>query len=797
VKQGVTPVSGTVTYNSVTNTATFNPDAALGLNLVYTATVTTGAEDTGGLPLAANYVWSFTTIAAAPTVTSTSPSNAATGVAVNTNVTATFSKAMDATTITSATFSVKQGLTPVSGVVTYNGATNTATFNPDASLGLNLVYTATVTIGAKDTGDIPLAADHVWSFTTVAAPTVTSTSPLNAASGVAVGTNVTATFSKAMDATTISSLTFTVKQGITPVSGAVTYNALTNTATFNPSASLAPGLVFTVTVTTGAKDTGGIPLAADHVWSFATAAAAPTVIFTSPLDGATGVAVNTNVIATFSKAMDATTITSLTFTVKQGLTPVAGVVTYNGATNTATFNPSSSLGLNLVYTATVTTGAKDMGGLPLVTDHVWSFTTTATAPTVIATNPLNVATGVALNTSITATFSKAMNATTISSLTFTVKQGLTPVSGIVTLNALTNTATFNPDAALSPGLLYTATITTGAEDTGGLPLAADYIWSFTTATPPTVTSTSPLNGAVDVSIMNRPTATFSRAMNPATISSLTFTLKQGLTPVSGAVTYNGVTNTATFTPTAALGLNLVYTATVTTGAKDVGGVPLSADYIWSFTTGACSLEPVVLGGAGNFAVLGGSTVTNVVSAGTSITGDVGLWSGSAVTGFPPGVIIGTLHVTDPTAAAAQSDLTTAYNDAAGRTLCPVTLTGANLGGMTLYPGLYWSASSLEISSGDLYLDAQGDENAVFIFQMGSTLTTTAGRQVILAGGAKAANIFWQVGTSATLGTTSHMEGTIMADQSISMLTGATLNGRVLARIGAITLDSNVIVKPTP
>jgi hypothetical protein len=168
--------------------------------------------------------------------------------------------------------------------------------------------------------------------------------------------------------------------------------------------------------------------------------------------------------------------------------------------------------------------------------------------------------------------------------------------------------------------------------------------------------------------------------------------------------------------------------------------------------------------------------------------------GTAVTGFPPGNLIGAQHSGDPAGALALADLTTAYNDAAGRTLCPVSLAG-NLGGQTLAPGLYKSTSSLEVTSGDLTLDAQGDPDAVFIFQMASTLTTTSGRKVILSGGARATNVFWQVGSSATLGTASVFQGTIMADQAITMGTGATLNGRVLARIGGVSLDENTIVTP--
>ena len=163
--------------------------------------------------------------------------------------------------------------------------------------------------------------------------------------------------------------------------------------------------------------------------------------------------------------------------------------------------------------------------------------------------------------------------------------------------------------------------------------------------------------------------------------------------------------------------------------------------------------PVPLGSTATFGVLAGSTVTS--TGASTVNGDLGVSPGTTLTGAP--AVNGTTHLADPAAAQAQLDLTTAFNDAAGRTVGAVTVAG-NLGGQTLAPGLYTSATSLEISSGDLTLDAQGDTNAVFIFQMGSTLTTTAGRQVILSGGAQAGNIYWQVGSSATLGTTSVFKG---------------------------------------
>jgi hypothetical protein len=209
--------------------------------------------------------------------------------------------------------------------------------------------------------------------------------------------------------------------------------------------------------------------------------------------------------------------------------------------------------------------------------------------------------------------------------------------------------------------------------------------------------------------------------------------------------------------------------------------------VFALGADARAAQPAVgLGTADAFAVLGGSTVTN--TGPTVINGALGVGPGSAVTGFPPGLVNGTVHAADAVAAQAQADLTAAYNDAAGRT--PPALLPADAGGLFLTPGVYQRASSLGLT-GNVTLDAQGDPSAVFILQAG-TLTTASNGRVALTGGAQACNIFWQIGSSATLGTNTAFVGNILAQQSITLNTLATVIGRTLARNGAVTLDSNTV-----
>src|SRR5580698_3461301 len=858
---GGTAVAGAVSYSG--DTATFAPTAVLAYGTTYTGTITTGATSPGGTPLPANYVWTFSTATPPPTVISTIPANGATNVAVGQVLSAAFSEAMTSASITAATFTVTgAGGTPVAGVVAYSGVT--ATFTPAVSLTFGTTYTATITTGAMAQAGIPLAANYVWTFTTITPPpTVVATVPLNGATGVPLGQVLTATFSEAMNCASLASpaAAFVVTSpGATAVAGAVSCAGAV--ATFTPAANLVVNTIYTATITTGAQDLAGTPLGANYVWTFRTlpAPTPPTVISTVPVNLSTGVPINQALSATFSVAMSPATISATTFTLAgPGGVAVTGVVTYVAAGSVATFTPTANLAPSTLYTATITTGAEDLAGTALAANYVWTFTTAAavvlTPPTVTSTIPLNGATAVPLNQTVNATFSTAMNPSTINSTTFTLTgPGATAVPGLVAYSAVGNSLTFTPTANLAASTLFTATITTGAQDLAGIGLAANYVWTFTTGTTvvvvaPEIVSTVPLNLATGVPLNEAVSATFSEAMNPLTITTGTFLLTgPGTTAVAGTVSYDAINFIATFTPTLNLTANTTYTATITNGATDLAGNPLGttgAPNPWTFTTGTTVLvPPVVLGPTiALFGGFGGTSGMTNQGVHTVINGDIGTTGASttmtgfydesvaAVAGVYPcssavtprncGLVNGTIDTAPPPPSGACPDEGTANTMAiateaaleaqtAYTTLQGLPSDGvlaAELGDTTIYPGVYTNASSVGITLGPLTLDAKGDPNASWVFQIGSSLTVgtpTAPESVILINGAQAKNVFWAVGglpgAIINYGGSGTMVGTIISQPGITVSSPgvaaiSTINGRVLALTASVTIVNTVINVP--
>jgi hypothetical protein len=837
LKKGAVAVSGSVSYSGIT--AVFTPTGNLAPNTLYTATIAAGVKDIEGDSLAGNYIWSFTTGAAedntAPFVSSTIPANAAVGVALNTRLTATFSEPMDPTTVAAETFTLKQGVAPVLGAVTYSGVT--AIFTPTSPLLSNKVYTATVTTGAKDLADNPLAASHTWSFTTGAAsdstaPTVTAVTPLNNATDVAIDMSVTATFSEAMEPLLIAAA-FTLKNGATTVPGSVDYSGVT--AVFTPDNNLSSGAVYTAAISTVAKDLAGNPLAETYTWSFTAGAVAdttaPTVSYTAPVNAATGVSTNTKVSATFSEAMNPSLIMTA-FTLMNGDTVIPGSVTYSGVT--AVFTPDVNLTANTLCTATISTDATDLAGNPLAASHSWSFTTGAaadtTAPTVRLTFPVDGAINVPIHTKVTATFSEAMDPLTITTATFRLKRGTsgtTTVVGSVIYSGLT--AVFSQAVSLLlPNSIYTATITTEATDLAGNALAEDYTWSFTTGdapdtTRPTVTLVNPADLGTDVALNSTITVTFSKPMDPLTISTTTFTLYAGATPVYGTVAPDG--ETAVFTPNHDLLDGTTYTARVNTGAQDLAGNALASDYVWSFTTGT-ALAPgaVDLGAAMPFGSFGGGAGVTNEGLLTVVNGDLGTTGAATlITGFHDNVPInytvtplnnGWVNGTIFTATSAEAVAGALAARAAYNALTPASMPGGmdpnagQLGGLTLPPGIYQAAGgSFMLTGSDLTLDGMGDANAVWVFQMASSLTIgapAAPRSIHLIRGAQSKNIFWQVGSAATInpGGGGTIEGTIIAEAGVVFSTSGsmiitTLNGRALGLNASVTMVNTHINIPAP
>jgi hypothetical protein len=334
-----------------------------------------------------------------------------------------------------------------------------------------------------------------------------------------------------------------------------------------------------------------------------------------------------------------------------------------------------------------------------------------------------------------------------------------------------------------------------------------------------VTATNPANSDVAVAINKTIGVTFDDVLNPATVAG-SFTLAgPGTTSVAGVVSVLG--SGATFDPDVDLAPSTTFTATISTAVRAVSGDALADAYVWTFTTGteAAQLVPqlaVPLGSAAPFAVLASAAITNIPSS--LITGHVGLTpdAGSGISGFSlPATcpeVVGLMYAVDASGPAcalidpvlldnAKIDAGIAFVDATASVRGTPQAISGDLNGLTLYPGLYESGSSIELSPGGfLYLDAQGDSSAVFIIRSATSITTSATSEVVLTKGARATNVYWTAGSSATLGTNSIMKGSLLAGTAISLLTGANLEGRALNQgpsAAAITLDSSTITVPSP
>ena len=763
-----------------------------------------------------------------PIVTSTLPEDGETGVPVNSLVAATFSQIMQP--LTTATFFVQQGLTPVSGTISTVG--NTATFTPDSDFDFNTVYTATITTGALNLLGNALASDYVWSFTTGSAPDTTSpTVTINQAALQDDPTNnapinFTVVFSEWVGNFTTGDVTISgtapgIKVGTVTGSGK-TYNVAVSGMTGNGSviATIAGGR---------ATDASGNPNLAststDNLVRYDVIEPRVSINQAAGQDDPTNLSpINFTVV--FSESVANFTTGDVTIS---GTAPGVKVGTVTGSGTTYNVAVNGMTGSGTVVATIADERATDAAGN-------FNLASTSTDNRVLydispPTVTINQAVGQADPTNLspinfTVIFNEPVTNFTTGDVTIS---GTAPGVKVGTITG--NGTTYNVAVSgMSGNGTVVASIAAGkANDAAGNGNVASTSTDNSVRydiVAPTVTSTDPLDGETGVPLNSDVSATFSENMRNLTTD--TFTLRQGLTPVAGTVVTIG--NTATFTPGSVLDNNTVYTATITTGARDSAGNALASDYVWTFLTGK---PPIDLGAAAPFAGFGGNAGMTNQGILTIINGDIGTTGVSTMmTGFhdstgdgytetplnigdvrgriytdaPPPVIFapggpyGGTAVTKAIADEAAADALDAYNYLAG--LPGGAYAGAGeLGGLTLPAGTYTAATSYMITNGDLTLT--GNANDIWVFQMGSSLTVgTPGfpRNVILAGGAKAENVFWQVGSAARIEDNCNMVGTIIAQAGVTISTAGqlgltTLEGRAISLNASVTVVNTHINVP--
>jgi hypothetical protein len=607
---------------------------------------------------------------------------------------------------------------------------------------------------------------------TVTIPSVVSVTPIQGATDVIINTAVTATFNMAMNAATITATTFTVTApGGAAVAGTVAYSGMV--ATFTPGANLAYGTTYTATITTGATSPGGTPLLANHVWTFSTIATpgpiaqAPMVTSTNPptaVPAVTNVPLNQIVSASFNVPMNVGTIIAANFMLTDASNnQVAGTVEYTSSGNSLVFTPSGNLAPNAMYTGTIqggSAGVMSQAGVAMANDYTWSFVTgtlaATTQPLLVKTVPADLAANVPLNQAISATFSEAMNPLTLNVTTFLLYPGPnatgTPIQAMITYDPVGFIATLKPTVLLSPNSTYTATVTTGAQDAAGNPLLVSV------GPPP-----NPWTFTTGSTLITPPVV-----LGPVILQ------------FGGLGGGAGMTNQGLLTVINNGGIATTGASTLITGFHDTSLPIVGA--VWPCTYTETPLN-------------------------------MGQVNGLIDTAPPPPTVNcpneGTAH-TMAIATEAALEARIAYNTL--QALPSGGVLAAELGGTTIYPGVYTNASSVAITIGDLTLDGQGDPNATWVFQIGSSLTVgdpvgPHTRSVILINGAKAGNVYWAVGglpgAIINYGGGGTMVGTIISQPGITVSspgqstssTVTTINGRVLALGAATTIVNTVINVP--
>lgn len=596
VKIDTLSISGTFSYTDLK--AVFTPSIPLGFGSIYSVGIKSDVQSLTGTSLENSYEWSFSTEdrenSDLPQILSTNPANNTKDVLPNSAIKVSFNKPMNSNSLNTSTFTVYQGSTPISGLVT--SSNSTATFSPFNVLNGGNTYRAFISSDVEDTLGNALENDFEWSFKTLdeqdnTPPQVQSVSPSSDERDLPVDVVISASFNKALDNTSVNSSTFLVTQNENSVSGSI--SLLDSTISFTPNDNLPLVAEVTAVLTTGIKDEAGNSLPANYEWSFViideSDAASPEIISINPTPNATHVDVVSTITATFNEPMNESTINNSTIIVSAG-NSISGNVSYSD--NKITFSPHSDLRENTTYTVTITTGVENLEGNGLENNFQWSFTTDdipeETAPQVQSVSPADEAGNIPVDVVISAFFNKALDNASLNSFTILVFQNGNPVSGNIGLSGSGLTLSFTPDNDLPVGVEVEVVLTNGIKDEAGNSLEANYEWSFETVRKssdnisPEVLSISPADNAKDVDEDAVIRATFSEPMNESTINNSTFIVRRQGRTVSGDFSFSN--NTVTFTPNRDLRENRTHTVTITTGVEDLAGNALESEVSWNFRT---------------------------------------------------------------------------------------------------------------------------------------------------------------------------------------------------------------------
>lgn len=612
------------------------------------------------------------------------------------------------------------------------------------------------------------------------APTVTSTSPAsggtnvplsktiasNEAADAAAVKIISATFSTPMDVQSLNTATFTLRQGTTPISGTVSYTD--TTALFVAPNGLVPSQTYTATITTGARDLVGTGLASNYVWSFTTVApGVPTLV--SPADLAVNQPSNPTLV--WNPVTNAST-----YRLQVSTSNTFGTTFYNDSTLTGTSQMVSGLAPATSYYWRV--NAKISGGSGAYSS-VWRFTTLGPPAAPVLVSPLNAAQN--QPSSLTLSWLASVGAVTYR---LQIDTSAAFTSPVLLFNDSTITSTSEPITGLQVGVTYYWRV--NAKNAAGTSAYSTRNFRTGLVPPQPPLLAAPADG--DTVISTSPTLSW----NPST-GAATYRLQVDTTAAFSSPTFVFDDSTITGLSEPVSGLTNGGTYYWRVNAKNSGGTSAYSN-VWSFVV--APLPPSLLGSASTYGIMATSAIT---STGNSIiNGDVSLDPGTSMTGFPPAIVNGAIHINDTQSAQARADLLVAYNYF--KNLPPgVTISaGADLGALYpsgIPPGTYTSGSTMLVST-PLVLDAGGNANAVWVFQIGSSLTT--GASVTLLNGADPNNVYWVPTLDATVGVGTTFHGTIVSGRDVTAITGATINGRILAgatTAGTIALQATVVNVP--